>query len=87
MVSFLFAGIPPLRRHRHEDRDARVADPGAVKGGQLAAFKSEWWPASARNGGRLHVGKHGRIESESAVHNARRRGKALLGVLVAALVA
>ena len=36
------------------------------EGGRLAAFKSEWWPASARNGGRLHVGKHGRIESEFA---------------------
>ena len=61
MVSFLFAGIPSLRRDRHEDRDARVADPGAVKGGQVAGFISEWWPASSRNGGRLHVGKPGRI--------------------------
>jgi hypothetical protein len=33
--------------------------------GQLAAFKSERWPASARNDGRLEVGKPGRIESES----------------------
>ena len=32
-----------------------------------AGFISEWWPASNRNGGRLHVGKPGRNKSESAV--------------------
>jgi hypothetical protein len=32
----------------------------------MAAFISEWWPASFRNTGRLHVGIPGRIESESA---------------------
>src|SRR5260221_12207152 len=31
-----------------------------------AGFISEWWPASNRNGGRLHVGKPGRNKSESA---------------------
>jgi hypothetical protein len=29
-----------------------------------AGFKSEWWPGSNRNGGRLHVGIPGRNESE-----------------------
>jgi hypothetical protein len=32
-----------------------------------AGFISEWWPASNRNGGRLHVGIPGRNKSESAV--------------------
>src|SRR5258708_38800889 len=31
-----------------------------------AGFISEWWPASNRNGGRLHVGIPGRNKSESA---------------------
>src|SRR4029077_9228520 len=31
-----------------------------------AGFISEWWTASNRNGGRLHVGKPGRNKSESA---------------------
>jgi len=31
-----------------------------------AGFISESWPASNRNGGRLHVGKPGRNKSESA---------------------
>ena len=39
--------------------------------GQLAAFKSERWPASARNDGRLEVGKPGRIESESTAYGKR----------------
>jgi hypothetical protein len=30
-----------------------------------AGFISEWWTASNRNGGRLHVGKPGRNKSES----------------------
>src|SRR4051812_47928774 len=32
---------------------------------EVAGFKSEWWPASARNPGRLQIGIHGRIKSES----------------------
>jgi hypothetical protein len=32
----------------------------------VAGFKSERWPASNRNPGRLHVGTPGRIKSESA---------------------
>ena len=27
----------------------------------LAAFKSEWWPASRRNSGRLQIGTPGRL--------------------------
>src|SRR6202022_1125010 len=34
--------------------------------GMPAGFISEWWPASNRNGGRLHVGIPGRNKSESA---------------------
>jgi hypothetical protein len=34
--------------------------------GMTAGFSSEWWPASNRNPGRLHVGIPGRIASESA---------------------
>src|ERR1700682_2938593 len=37
-----------------------------------AGFISVWWPASNRNGGRLHVGKPGRNKSESA-HDATMR--------------
>jgi len=33
----------------------------------VAGFISERWPASNRNPGRLHVGTHGRIKSESAL--------------------
>ena len=35
--------------------------------GMPAGFISEWWPASNRNGGRLHVGIPGRNKSESAL--------------------
>jgi predicted dehydrogenase len=34
----------------------------------VAAIKSEWWPASNRNGGRDQVGISGRLASESARH-------------------
>src|SRR5689334_21091212 len=37
----------------------------------MAAFTSERWPPSFRNGGRLQAGIPGRIESESAVGEAR----------------
>ena len=39
-----------------------------------AGFKSEWWPGSNRNGGRLHVGMPGRNESESAFRRNHRYG-------------
>ncbi len=35
--------------------------------GNPAGFKSEWWPTSNRNGGRLQIGIPGRNESESAI--------------------
>ena len=35
--------------------------------GRLAGFKSEWWPTSIRNDGRLPVGISGRLQSESAL--------------------
>ena len=34
--------------------------------GRVAGFKSEWWPTSNRNGGRLRLGIPGRLQSESA---------------------
>lgn len=40
--------------------------PGRKLIGMPAGFISEWWPASNRNGGRLHVGIPGRNKSESA---------------------
>jgi hypothetical protein len=39
----------------------------------MAGFTSEWWPASSRNGGRLHFGIPGRIKSEAAVNGRIRR--------------
>ena len=49
----------------------RVADPPGtpVRGfrfGRVAAFKSEPWPASFRNGGRHQIGMPGRNASEFA---------------------
>jgi hypothetical protein len=76
MVSSLLAGIrfPSLI---NEGLDARGTDPnenadppqkpGRKLIGMPAGFISEWWPASNRNGGRLHVGIPGRNKSESAV--------------------
>ena len=34
---------------------------------QVAGIKSEWWPASNRNGGRHQIGIPGRLPSESPV--------------------
>ena len=50
----------------------RVADPPGtpVRGfrfGRVAAFKSEPWPASFRNGGRHQIGMPGRNASEFAL--------------------
>ena len=50
----------------------RVADPPGtpVRGfrfGRVAAFKSEPWPASFRNGGRHQIGMPGRNASEFAM--------------------
>jgi hypothetical protein len=51
----------------------RVADPPGtpVRGfrfGRVAAFKSEAWPASFRNGGRHQIGMPGRNASEFAAY-------------------
>jgi len=56
----------------------RVADPPGtpVRGfrfGRVAAFKSEPWPASFRNGGRHQIGMPGRNASEFA--RVRKNGK------------
>jgi hypothetical protein len=76
MVSSLLAGIrfPSLI---NEGLDARGTDPnenadppqkpGRKLIGMPAGFISEWWPASNRNGDRLHVGIPGRNKSESAL--------------------
>ena len=37
----------------------------------VAAIKSEWWPASDRNGGRDQVGIGGRLASESAIISSK----------------
>ena len=34
---------------------------------QVAGIKSEWWPASNRNGGRHQIGIPGRLPSESTM--------------------
>jgi hypothetical protein len=34
---------------------------------QVAGIKSEWWPASNRNGGRHQIGIPGRLPSESPI--------------------
>ena len=47
--------------------------------GMPAGFISEWWPASNRNGGRLHVGIPGRNKSESAVNASEGIFKAAFG--------
>src|SRR4051812_3182926 len=43
----------------------------------LAAFKSEWWPASRRNSGRLQIGTPGRLRRNTH----REAPKAFLGSL------
>jgi hypothetical protein len=58
----------------------RVADPPGtpVRGfrfGRVAAFKSEPWPASFRNGGRHQIGMPGRNASEFAVRILARSAK------------
>src|SRR5271165_2468557 len=73
---------PPVDRgsRRAADADPRVTSPvpskaptalayrrgGRLQIGTVAAFKSESWPASNRNGGRHQVGKGGRLQLESA---------------------
>ena len=67
---------------------ARPAQPGV--GGTVrtvGGFRSERWAPSDQNAGRHQIGMGGRLTLESAVHNASRRGKALLGALIAGLVA
>jgi len=43
-----------------------LAGDGRLQIGMAAGFKSERWPASNRNPGRLPVGIPGRLKSESA---------------------
>jgi hypothetical protein len=38
---------------------------------QVAGIKSEWWPASNRNGGRHQIGIPGRLPSESTGSRSR----------------
>ncbi len=47
--------------------------------GRLAGFKSEWWPTSIRNDGRLPVGISGRLQSESAGMRAHEMASLRLG--------
>src|SRR5260370_20559521 len=80
-VWYLCFGQFSLGRHPcplvfNEGLDARGTDPNENAGppqkpgrkliGMPAGFISEWWPASNRNRGRLHVGIPGRNKSESA---------------------
>jgi hypothetical protein len=66
MVSPLLAGIKPSSliegAGRPESLTRTKTPPTATT---AASFKSEWWPDSSRNGGRLHLGTPGRIKSES----------------------
>jgi hypothetical protein len=57
MVSSLLAGMPSSSVIDRGGRHARVADP------HVGGFTSEWWAASPRNGGRLHVGTVGGFTS------------------------
>src|ERR1700688_1263287 len=76
MVSILLAGIEPSRPRSKDQALASVTDPhrcpkwprpgGRLQSGTVAGFTSERWPASTRNGGRLRVGIHGRLQSEFA---------------------
>ncbi len=59
---------------------------------QVAGIKSEWWPASNRNGGRHQIGIPGRLPSESTfmrprIGNAERCGFIRLGILIRAQAA
>src|SRR5438552_9954223 len=68
------------RRRREIGGDPRATSPvpskaaatlalprgGRLQIGTVAAFKSESWPASSRNGGRHQIGKGGRLPLESA---------------------
>jgi len=76
MVSILLAGIKPSCPRSKDQALASAADPhrcpklaqpaGRVRVGTATGFASETWPASERNGGRLRVGIHGRLQSEFA---------------------
>ena len=73
MVSSLLAGIrlPSIARGLMPEGLTQTKTPNSPKTGRRligtpAGFKSEWWPTSDRNGGRLQIGIPGRNESESA---------------------
>ncbi len=57
-----------------------LAGDGRLQIGMAAGFKSERWPASNRNPGRLPVGIPGRLKSESASNEFRIAGQATDGV-------
>src|SRR4051795_2053668 len=44
-----------------------IIHPDPRDGVALAAFKSEWWPASRRNSGRLQIGTPGRLRRNTQV--------------------
>jgi hypothetical protein len=69
MVSILLAGIEPsCPRERTRLLPQLLTRTGILnRPCRVAGFTSERWPASARNGGRLHVGIPGRLRSEFAV--------------------
>src|SRR5208337_4839136 len=89
MLSSRFAGIPisssiidgrgvPQLRNRGE----QTLRPSQA---QVAGFKSEWWPESNRNGGRLQIGIPGRIASEFAyqIHLSQEKRLSASSILVA----
>jgi len=71
MLSSRFAGIPISSSLIDKEGLPQLLTCGANfenrNPAQVAGIKSEWWPASNRYPGRLHVGIGGRIESEFAL--------------------
>ena len=76
MLSSRFAGIPISSSIIDEAGVPQLLNRGEQTvrpcPAQVAGFKSEWWPKSNRNGGRLQIGIPGRIASEFARGYARR---------------
>src|SRR5258706_14623072 len=62
-VSFWPASSPPVLVQRTRLLPQLLTRTGAPNGlGQVAGFSPERWPPSHRNGGRLRVGIHGRLQ-------------------------
>jgi len=55
--------------------------PGAKEAG-VADFISEGWPASSRNSGRLQIGIHGRLPSESVAGLPRNQWPPCIGLRI-----